>query len=99
MKSNLLIPADLLFYIALFGAIFSIFTVSFDLTSLGIPLVAGNFLMYIALLCNFVVAILLIIDVFRNNLSTKYLWTLGFLLTAGIAGVIYLRRRDYLQLS
>ena len=93
MKTKLLIPANILIPLALFGAIFTIFTVSFDLTSFGIPLAAGKFLTYIAFLCSFLVALVLISDVFRNNIPGKYLWTLGFLISGGITGLFYLRSR------
>jgi len=94
MKTKLLIPADFLLILALFGAIFTFFTISFDLTNFGIPLEAGKFITYIALLCSFIVALILIADVFKNNVPRKYLWTLGFLLSGGITGIFYLRSRN-----
>lgn len=94
MKTKLLIPENILFPIALFGVIFTVFTVSFDLTTFGIPLAAGKVLTLIAVLCSFITAVVLIIDVFKNNVSAKYFWTLGLLFTGGIAGLIYLMKRN-----
>lgn len=94
MKTKLLIPQNILFPIALFGAIFTVFTLSFDLTNFGIPLAAGKFVTLIAVLCSFITAVVLIIDVFKNNVPAKYLWTLGLLFTGGIVGVIYLMNRN-----
>lgn len=93
MKTKLIIPVNILIPLALFGAILTIFTVSFDLTTIGIPLEVGNFLTYIAFLCSFLVALVLISDVFRNNIQGKYFWTLGFLISGGITGLFYLRSR------
>ena len=94
MKSPLIISKNILFPIALFGLVFTLFSVTFDLTHFRIPRQAGNAFTYLALICSFITVIVLIIDVFKNNLSTKYLWTLGFLLTGCIAGLYYLMNRD-----
>lgn len=94
MKNELLIPKNILYPIAVFGIILTVFTVSFDLTSLGISLEAGKILTYIALLCNFITAAVLIIDVFKNNNAAKFLWALAFLFFGSLAGYIYLRKRD-----
>ena len=93
MKSNLVIPENILFPLALFSAIFTVFTITFDLTNFGIPLEVGKSITYIALLCSFLVALVLIVDVFKNDIPGKYLWTLGFLISGGITGVFYLRSR------
>lgn len=94
MKQELLIPKNILFPVAVFGLIFTVCTINIDLTSFGLPLEAGKILTYTALLCNFITVIVLIVDVFKNNLSTKYLWTLGFLFSGCIGGVYYLLKRD-----
>ncbi|MCP2039099.1 hypothetical protein [Chryseobacterium sp. HSC-36S06] len=94
MKKDLLISKNVLFPVAVFGLIFTVCTITFDLTPFGLPLEAGKILTYTAVLCNFVTVIVLIVDVFKNNLSTKYLWTLGFLFSGCIAGVYYLLKRD-----
>ena len=94
MKAPLLLPKNLLYPVALFGLIFSIITVSFDFTNYGISLEAGKFLTYFAILCSFVTVVVLIVDVFKNNLSSKYLWTLAFLISGCIAGLYYLMNRE-----
>ena len=94
MKTNLLIPENTLFLLALFSAIFTVFTITIDVTSFGIPLEFGRFITYIALLCGFLVAVVLIVDVFRNDIFAKYLWTLGFLISGGITRLFYLRSRS-----
>lgn len=93
-SSNLLVSKNIIYPIALFGLIFGVFTVTIDLTSLGIPLQLSKILPFLALICNFIIAVVLIVDVFKNNLSAKYLWTIGFLLTGSIAGVFYLMNRE-----
>lgn len=97
MKTNLLIPENTLFLLALFSAIFTVFTITIDATSFGIPLEFGRFIIYIALLCGFLVGVVLIVDVFRNDISAKYLWTLGFLISGGITGLFYLRSLNILR--
>ncbi|KMQ71758.1 hypothetical protein [Chryseobacterium koreense] len=93
MTSDLLVSKNMLYPIALFGLIFGIVTVTFDLRSLGIPLAMGMVLPFLALICNFITVAVLIVDVFKNNLSAKYLWTLAFLFAGCIAGVFYLMNR------
>ena len=94
MKNDLLISKNILYWLVLFGIIFTVFSVSFDLTSFGISLQAGKVLTYVAVLCNFIVAVVLIIDVFKNQNPSKLLWTLGFLLFGALVGYFYLRNRD-----
>ena len=94
MKSDLLIPKNILLPIALAGFIFTFFTITFDLTMYGISLETGRILIYLGIVCNFITAIVLIIDVFKNEISAKFLWTLAFLFLGGIAGLYYLLNRD-----
>lgn len=94
MKKDLLISPNILYWLVLFGIIFTVFSVSFDLTSLGISLETGKILSYIAVLCNFTVAFILIIDVFKNQNPSRFLWTLGFLLFGAFVGYFYLRNRQ-----
>ena len=94
MKTKLLIAANTLIPLALFSAVFTVFTITIDVTSFGIPLEIGRSITYFALLCSFLVALVLIVDVFKNNIPGKYLWTLGFLLSGGITGIFYLRSRS-----
>lgn len=94
MNSPLLISKNALIPVALFGLIFTFITVTFDVAPLAIPSEAGGFLTYLAVLCSFVTVVTLIIDVFKNNLHSRYLWTLSFLLTGCFAGLYYLLKRD-----
>jgi hypothetical protein len=94
MNSPLLIPKNILIPVAIFGLLFTVFFVTFDLSSLGIPLEASKLLIYLGMACNFFTVIILIVDVFKNNVSTKYLWTLAFLLTGCFAGLYYLLNRE-----
>lgn len=93
-SSNLLVSKNIIYAIALLGLIFGVFTVTIDLTNLGIRLEVGKILPFLVLICNFITAVVLIVDVFKNNLSAKYLWTIGFLLTGCVAGVFYLMNRE-----
>lgn len=93
--TNLLIPKNALFTLIAFGFLFNFFRISFDLTSLGIPLSVGQIISSLGLLASFIATIVLIVDVFKNNVNGKYLWTLGFLLSGGFIGYFYLRSRDY----
>ena len=93
MKTRLLIPQNILYPLALFGAVFTVITLTFDLSDWGISLETGKFLTYIALLCSFLVALVFIYDVFKNDIPGKYLWTFGFLISGGITGLFYLRSR------
>lgn len=94
MNHKLLLPQNILFPIAVLGLLFGFFTISVDLTHLGIPLAASQLFMYVGLICNFVTVVVLIIDVFKNNVSGKYLWTLAFLLLGCISGLYYLMNRE-----
>ena len=94
MKTDLLISPSILYWLVLFGIIFTVFSVSFDLTSFGISLEKGKILSYVAVLCNFIVAFVLIIDVFKNQNPSRFVWTLGFLLFGAFVGYFYLRNRD-----
>ncbi len=94
MKSKLLLPENILFPLIVFGFLFTFFSITFDVSAFGIPLVFGKILQVIGLVANFVVAIVLIVDVFKNNVSAKYLWTFGFLIFAPIVGYFYVRNRE-----
>lgn len=93
MKAKLLLPENIIYFLALFGAVFTVFSISFDFTSVGIPLAAGEFPIYFGLLCSFITAVVLTIDVFRNDIPGKFWWTFGFLISGGITGIFYLRSR------
>lgn len=100
MATKLLIPEKILIPLMMVGLLFTFISVSFDLTSFGIPLAAGKILQMFGLIANFIVAMVLIVDVFKNNLSARYLWTLGFLIFAPIVGYFYVRNREsYLRPS
>ena len=43
MKTDLLISPSILYWLVLFGIIFTVFSVSFDLTSFGISLEKGKY--------------------------------------------------------
>lgn len=94
MKNNLLLPKNILLLIAIVGLLFTVFSVTIDLSSLGLPIETSKLLIYVGMACNFITVIVLIVDVFKNNLSSKYLWTLGFLLTGCFAGLYYLINRE-----
>lgn len=94
MKSKLLLPENMLFPLIVFGFLFTFFSITFDVSAFGIPLVFGKILQVIGLVANFIVAIVLIVDVFKNNVSAKYLWTFGFLIFAPIVGYFYVRNRE-----
>ena len=93
--TNLLIPKNALFTLIAVGFLFNFFRISFDLTSLGIPLVAVQVISSLGLLASFIATIVLIVDVFKNNVNGKYLWTMAFLLSGGLIGFFYLRGRDF----
>ncbi|MEC5157887.1 hypothetical protein [Chryseobacterium sp. MP_3.2] len=94
MKHPLLIAEKLLYFLAVFGALFTVFSVTVDFSSLGFPRSSDKIIIYVGLLCSFVTALILIADVFKNNIDSKYKWTLGFLVFGGILGLFYLRFRD-----
>lgn len=95
MKNELFIPINVLYTLIAVGFLFNFFRISFDLESLGIPLMVGNVFSYLGLLASFIATIILIIDVFKNNVNGKYLWTFAFLFSGGLIGFFYLRSRDY----
>ena len=95
MKKELLLSKNFLYALVLFGFLLNFFTLKFDFTSWGIPLIVENILINLGLLASFVATVVLIIDVFKNNASGKYLWTLAFLLSGGLLGFFYLRSRAY----
>lgn len=94
MATKLLIPENILIPLMMVGLLFTFFSVSFDLTSFGISLMAGKILQMFGLIANFIVAMVLIVDVFKNNVSAKYIWTFGFLIFAPIVGYFYVRNRE-----
>ncbi|MDN3605403.1 hypothetical protein [Kaistella yonginensis] len=94
MKSDLLISKKILYPIAIFGLVFTAFSVTLNLESLGIPFDMGLILIYSGLFANFLASVILIVDVFKNNLSSKYIWTLSFLFLGALSGLFYLRNRD-----
>lgn len=94
MITKLLIRENILIPLMMIGLLFTFFSVSFDPASFGIPLAAGKVLQIFGLIANFIVAMVLIVDVFKNNVSAKYLWTFGFLIFAPIVGYFYVRNRE-----
>lgn len=94
MNSQLFIPKNILFPVAIFGLLFTVFSVTIDLTSLGLPMETSKLLIYLGITCNFFTVIILIVDVFKNHLSSRYLWTLAFLLSGCFAGLYYLINRE-----
>ncbi|UOE40656.1 hypothetical protein MTP09_12220 [Chryseobacterium suipulveris] len=97
MEFPLIIQKNKLYPIALIGLIFTLFTITIDLTSLGVPKEFGSVFPVLGLAATFITVVVLIVDVFKNNFSSKYLWTLGFLLTGCIAGLYYLMNREKLM--
>ena len=95
MKKELLFSKNILYALVLLGFLLNFFTLRFDLTSWGIPLMFENVLINLGLLASFVATVVLIIDVFKNNVNGKYLWTVPFLLSGGLLGFFYLRSREY----
>ena len=96
MNARLLISKNILIPIAVYGFVFTFITITFDVTPLKIPAAFGSFLTYLAVMCSFVTVFVLMIDVFKNNLQSRYLWTLGFLVSGCFAGLYYLLKRDRL---
>lgn len=94
MNSSLLIPKNILLPLAIIGLLFTVFSVTIDLSSLGLPIETSKLLIYLGVACNFITVIILIVDVFKNNLSSKYLWTLAFLLSGCFAGLYFLLNRE-----
>ena len=95
IKNELLISKNVLYALIALGFLFNFFRISFDTTSLGIPLMLGNIFAYLGLFSSFIATIVLIVDVFKNNVNGKYLWTIAFLFSGGLIGFFYLRSRDY----
>lgn len=95
MTHNLMISKNILYPLAVFGLIFMVFAVTIDFTSFNMPVDIKLILIYAGLFANFFTAVILIIDVFKNNLSTKYIWTLSFLLVGSLSGLFYLKNRKY----
>ena len=95
MKKELLLSKNILYTLVLVGFLLNFFTLRFDFTSWGIPEMAENVLINLGLLASFVATVVLIIDVFKNDVNGKYLWTLAFLLSGGLLGFFYLRSREY----
>ena len=95
MRKALLVPQNALYVLILLSFIFTFFKITFDFTSFGIPLEWGKILIFVGLAASFIVSVVLIVDVFKNNVNGKYLWTLAFFMSAGLLGYFYLRSRDY----
>ena len=95
MRKELLVPQNALYVLILLSFIFTFFNITLDITSFGIPLEWGRILVVIGLAASFVVSVVLIVDVFKNNVNGKYLWTLAFFMSAGLLGYFYLRSRDH----
>ncbi|WP_373709878.1 hypothetical protein [Kaistella sp.] len=95
MRKELLVPQNALYLLILLSFIFTFFNITFDITSVGIPLEWGRILVVVGLVASFVVSVVLIVDVFKNDVNGKYLWTLAFLMSAGLLGYFYLRSRDH----
>ncbi len=95
MRKELLVPQKSLYLLILLSFIFTFFNITLDITSVGIPLEWGRILVVIGLAASFVVSVVLIVDVFKNDVNGKYLWTLAFFMSAGLLGYFYLRSRDH----
>ena len=95
MKNELLIPKNILLTLIALGFLFNFSALSFDFERLGIPLMIANILLFVGLFASFIATIILIVDLFKNNINGKYLWTVAFLFSGGLIGFFYLRSRDY----
>lgn len=95
MRKELLVPQNALYVLILLSFIFIFFNITFDFTSFGIPLEWGRILILVGLAASFIVSVVLIVDVFKNDVNGKYLWTLAFFMSAGLLGYFYLRSRDH----
>ena len=95
MRKELLVPQNALYLLILLSFVFTFFNITFDIASFGVPLEWGRILVVVGLAASFVVSVVLIVDVFKNNVNGKYLWTLAFLMSAGLLGYFYLRSRDH----
>ena len=95
MRKELLVPQNALYLLILLSFIFTFFNITLDITSVGIPVEWCRILIVVGLAASFVVSVVLIVDVFKNDVNGKYLWTLAFLMSAGLLGYFYLRSRDH----
>ena len=95
MRKELLVPQNALYVLILLSFIFAFFNITLDIASVGIPLEWGRILVVVGLTASFVVSVVLIVDVFKNDVNGKYLWTLAFFMSAGLLGYFYLRSRDH----
>lgn len=95
MRKKLLLPLNMVYLLILVGFAFSFFTISFDVPALGVPPKVGSLLVYVGLISSFAASVILIIDVFSNNVNGKYLWTVAILFSGGLIGFFYLRGRNY----
>ena len=95
MRKELLVPQNALYLLILLSFIFTFLNITFDITSVGIPLEWGRILVVVGLAASFVVSVVLIVDVFKNDVNGKYLWTLAFFMSVGLLGYFYLRSRDH----
>lgn len=95
MRKELLVPQNALYLLILLSFIFTFFNITVDIASVGIPLEWARILVVVGLAASFVVSVVLIVDVFKNNVNGKYLWTLAFFMSAGLLGYFYLKSRDH----
>ena len=95
MRKELLVPQNALYLLILLSFIFTFFNITFNIASFGIPLEWGRIMVAVGLAASFVVSVVLIVDVFKNDVNGKYLWTLAFFMSAGLLGYFYLRSRDH----
>ena len=95
MRKELLVPQNALYLLILLSFIFTFFNITFDIASFGVPVEWGRILIVVGLTVSFVVSVVLIVDVFKNDVNGKYLWTLAFFMSAGLFGYFYLRSRDH----
>lgn len=95
MKKELLLPKSILYVLTLLSFVFVFFNITFDFSNFGFSLEVNKILKFVGLLASFIVSVVVIIDVFKNDVNGKYLWTLAFLMSAGLLGYFYLRNRDF----
>ena len=94
MNKALIITENILYPLIMAGLTLVTFPLIFNLEIIGLTETAETMLIIIGLLANFIASVVLIVDVFKNNLSLKYFWTLSFLFLGGLAGFVYLRNRE-----
>lgn len=100
MQKELLISKNILYVLILLSFVFIFFNIAFDFSNFGFPLELSKILTLVGLLGSFIVSVVVIVDVFKNDVNGKYLWTLAFFMSAGLLGYFYLRNRDiYLSRS